>query len=146
MFNNNSYSPSPRLASDDGDGGVDGFFKFLGDDYPDVFTITNGNVNNDTLSRPQKPSQSPKAESREGTLPGNRGSNFSEDKYKWNDTDTCANTDKKKKAKKSRKICLIVLVILLVLALIGVGLAVILVYKVFDVGGKLFIYIYSQTL
>ncbi|KAL4217908.1 Enteropeptidase [Mactra antiquata] len=132
VFTNESFVASPRLTSEGSDAGVDGIFKFLGDDYPDVFTISNGNLNNDTLSRGKQSSP----DSRGSTLPGNRGSNFSEEKYKWNDADTCVTADTTNKSKNTRKICLIVFVILLVVALIAVGLTVILVYKVFDVGEK----------
>lgn len=122
--------------SDSSDAGVDGHFRFLEKyDTPEpleVFAISDGNIHNDTLSNR---SHGSKPGSRAGTLPGARESNFSEDRYRWNDTETSAN--KKPKQTNTRMICLIVFITILVLALIAVAVAVILVYEVFDVGGKL---------
>ncbi|XP_045181242.2 uncharacterized protein LOC123540352 isoform X3 [Mercenaria mercenaria] len=136
-YDNNSYEPSsprPRLVSDSSDPGIDGHFKFLEgystNDVVEVFAISDGKVNNDTLS---KRSTGSKPASTAGTLPGVRDS-FPEDKYKWNDTEPSVNNTPKQSNK--RKICFIVFITILVLALIAVGVAVILVYKVFDVGEK----------
>lgn len=138
-YNNNSFRHSQRSVSESSDPGIDGHFRFLEgystDDVPEVFAISDGKVNSDTLSNR---SHGSKPASLAGHSPGVRDS-FPEDKYKWNDTEP--NVTNKPTQINKRKICFIVFITLLVLILIGVGLAVILVYTVFDVGGKI---IYSN--
>jgi hypothetical protein len=133
-YDNHSFKRSQRSVSESSDPGIDGHFRFLEgystDDFPEVFAISDGKVNTDTLSNR---SHGSKPASLAGTLPGVRDS-FPEDKYKWNDNEP--NVTNKPKQTNKRKICFIVFITLLVLALIAVGLAVILVYTVFDVGGK----------
>ena len=127
-YDNNSYSKSFRKLSDDNEDGVDGMYRSIPDD---VFTVSNGKT--DTHKSRAVPVAKTGYEN--GGF-DNRGSNFSENKYNWNESDNQTNKDNTKTKSSGRRICVTVLVCLIVLCICA-GIAVILAYKVFDIGGKL---------
>lgn len=140
-FNNASWQTLQRQVSDDNSEGIDGHFRFLENltpEYPSVFTISNGNT--DTLkSNVEKSAKTGYDNGGFDTM----GSNFSEDKYKWTDTDDQTNADTRNKKTNTRKVCVTVLVTLLILSL-AAGIAVIIAWKVFGVWGKSLYYNYVK--
>ena len=92
-----------------------------------MFTISNAGSPGSTLQRNGR-SRSP-----QNSPTGVRASNSPADKYKWTEHDT-TDSPPEKKSRRRHVLCVIALIVLF----LGVcaGLAVILAYKVFKVGGK----------
>ena len=128
-FYHSNIAHSPRLISETSDGGIDGYFKYNEEiRYPEVFTISTANAGSpeSTLKRNGgSPHNSPT---------GVRVSNTPADKYKWTENDT-TDSAPLKKSRWRHLLCILGLIVLF----LGVcaGLAVILAYKVFKVGGKI---------